>query len=136
MRLNGFGGGICSISMARLSLVDCTFVGNIGGVGGGVYNQPEYGSAHEVRGCLFQNNHAVNGNYGHGGGLNHSRGFLDISSCDFVTNSATGSGGGMSEFASNGILLTQLHFHRQQRTGWRRTRYRWHRWMHYHLLYF
>ena len=105
----GFGGGICSID-GTLSLVDCTFVGNIAGVGGGVYNQPEYGSAHEVRGCLFQNNQAVNGNYGYGGGLNHSRGFLDISSCDFVTNSATGGGGGMSEYASNGILLDNCTF--------------------------
>jgi len=105
----GFGGGICIID-GNLSLFDCTFVGNIGGVGGGVYNQPKYGSAHEVRGCLFQNNQAVNGNYGHGGGLNHSRGFLDISNCDFINNSATGGGGGMSEFASNGILMHNCTF--------------------------
>ncbi|HIB50529.1 MAG TPA: hypothetical protein EYO40_04525, partial [Phycisphaerales bacterium] len=58
--LDGFGGGMCIID-GTVSLVDCTFTGNIGGVGGGVYNQPEYGSTHEVRGCLFQNNHAVNG---------------------------------------------------------------------------
>ena len=105
----GFGGGMCIID-GTLSLVDCTFVGNIGGVGGGVYNQPEYNSAHEVRGCLFQNNQAVNGNYGHGGGLKHSRGFLDISNCDFVTNSASGSGGGMSEYATNGIRIHNCTF--------------------------
>jgi hypothetical protein len=105
----GFGGGMCIID-GTLSLVDCTFTGNIGGVGGGVYNQPEYGSAHEVRGCLFQNNQAVNGNYGHGGGLKHSKGFLDISNCDFVNNSATGGGGGMSEFATNGVLIHNCTF--------------------------
>ena len=107
--LNGFGGGMCNIN-GTLSLVDCTFVGNIGGVGGGVYNQPEYSSAHEVRSCLFQNNHAVNENYGHGGGFNHSRGFLEISNCDFVTNSATGGGGGLSEYASNGLRIHNCSF--------------------------
>jgi len=107
--LNGFGGGMCIID-GTLSLVDCTFTGNIGGVGGGVYNQPEYGSTHEVRGCLFQNNHAVNEEYGHGGGLIHSRGFLDISRCDFVNNSATGGGGGMSEFATDGLLIHNCTF--------------------------
>jgi len=107
--IKGFGGGICVVD-GTLSIVDCTFIGNIGGVGGGVYNQPEYGSSHEVQGCLFQDNHAVNGNYGHGGGLNHARGVLNISDCDFIENTASGGGGGMSEFASNGIKMRDCTF--------------------------
>ena len=106
---NGFGGGVCSIN-GNLSLVDCTFVGNIAGVGGGVYNQPQYNTAHEIRGCSFQNNQAVNGNSGYGGGLNHSRGFLNISNCDFVTNSASGGGGGISEYASYGLHINNCTF--------------------------
>jgi len=105
----GFGGGICVVD-GLLSLVDCTFIGNIGGVGGGVYNQPQYNSSHEILGCLFQNNQAVDGNYGHGGGLKHSRGFLNISDCNFIDNTATGGGGGMSEFATNGINIVNCNF--------------------------
>ncbi len=105
----GFGGGICIID-GLLSLVDCTFIGNIGGVGGGVYNQPEYDTAHEVRGCLFQDNHAVNGNYGHGGGLKHGSGFMQVADCSFIDNTASGGGGGMSEFASGGIHIDNCNF--------------------------
>jgi len=105
----GFGGGICAID-SELSLVDCTFTGNIGGVGGGVYNQPEYGSVHEIRGCSFQMNQAVNGNYGHGGGLKHGSGFLQLTDCEFIENTASGGGGGVSEFASIGINIRNCKF--------------------------
>ena len=105
----GFGGGIGVID-GVLSVVDCKFIGNIAGVGGGVYNQPQYSSVHEVSGCLFENNQAVNGSYGHGGGLNHSRGSLYIHNCDFINNSSTGGGGGMSDHASGGIVVRNCNF--------------------------
>ena len=105
----GFGGGICIID-GLLSIVDCTFIGNVGGVGGGVYNQPEYDTMHDVRGCLFQENHAVNGNYGHGGGLKHGSAFMQVIDCNFVDNTASGGGGGISEFASGGIHIDNCNF--------------------------
>ena len=105
----GFGGGIGVID-GVLSVVGCKFIGNIAGVGGGVYNQPEYGSVHEVSGCLFENNQAVNGSYGHGGGLNHSRGSLDIHDCDFINNNSTGNGGGISDYAGYGITVRNCNF--------------------------
>jgi len=106
---DGFGGGICVVD-GILSLQDCEFVGNVGGIGGGVYNQPQYGSFHEVHGCTFENNQAVNENYGHGGGLNHGRGYLNISNSVFINNTASGGGGGISEFASNGMLVRSCEF--------------------------
>jgi len=106
---DGFGGGICVVD-GILSLQDCEFVGNVGGIGGGVYNQPEYESFHEVHGCTFKNNQAVNGNYGHGGGLNHARGHLNLSNSVFIKNTASGGGGGISEYASNGMLVRSCDF--------------------------
>ena len=110
---DGFGGGLFS-QEGTMSLVGCTFTGNTGGVGGGAYSRAPSGDAYEIRDCLFEDNHAVNEAYGFGGGFNHAGGQLNAVDCVFIGNTASGGGGGLSEFATNGLVIRGCSFESNQ----------------------
>jgi len=89
------GGGM-RINASHPTVRDCIFLGNTGGLGGGIYCAE--GGAPEVTGCMFVQNAA-----GFGGGVYSLDSMPIIVGCDFALNVA-GFGGGIANEGSHGII--------------------------------
>jgi len=120
---HGHGGGLYAVETV-VNLLQCAFRGNAGlsdsggrgrvvSSGGGMYIQPEHGSA--CTNCSFVGNDAKS----HGGGAYvYSTGVITFHDCSFEDNSAE-RGGGLANQFGDGMAMTDCVFHNNsaQRDG-------------------
>ncbi len=103
--LNG-GGAVLLHEPGEVVITGCSFVGNDGIVGGGLYYWE--GDGLTVSDCLFESNHAK-----YGGGLYVRESLCTLERCDFIENQAywlTGSGGGVSLANCDDLVITECEF--------------------------
>ncbi|MHC4072220.1 MAG: right-handed parallel beta-helix repeat-containing protein [Planctomycetota bacterium] len=113
------GGGMYNFNYSSPMVTNCTFRGNLAGVGGGMYN---YGNP-TVTNCTFSGNssHGMFNDYlsrptvtnctfigntaRYGGGMyNYSESFSKVTNCTFSGNTANYEGGGMYHHYSSSIV--------------------------------
>ena len=96
------GGGMYNESYATPILTNCIFTGNSATNGGGMYNM---GSQPTLTNSLFSSNSANNG-----GAIYNSGSYPRISNCTIQDNYASNNGGGMYNGSSASPLLTNCIF--------------------------
>jgi parallel beta-helix repeat protein len=102
---NGYGGGMFNNDTSP-TVTYCTFSGNTTFVGGGMYNDLNFGGNPTVTHCTFSGNTASN----LGGGMGNSGGSPPVTNCTFSGNTASGIGGGMYNTSISAPTVTNCIF--------------------------
>jgi predicted outer membrane repeat protein len=97
------GGGVYTVDVADGNVVNCTFVGNLAGAGGGILNNSKNV---KVTNCTFMENSAKHFD----GGAVYSSRSATFSDCGFVNNSANRDGGGVYNRYGSNLILTNCAF--------------------------
>ncbi|HUS72180.1 MAG TPA: choice-of-anchor Q domain-containing protein [Sedimentisphaerales bacterium] len=102
------GGGLCNDGACDTKIINCKFIANLAGSGGGMYNwgDPEYECYPSLNNCIFSHNSGCS----RGGGL-YNYGYCDptITNCSFITNTAIFGGGMADDWTASPVLINCLY---------------------------
>jgi len=100
------GGGLHLRSAS--TIMDCVFVDNIGGMGGGL-TAPNVGADFHIKNCYFEGNHCTDT---HGGGIRIHEASPTVEYCVFVNNTSVQDGGGIMAYDGGSPVIRYCTFYK------------------------